>query len=264
MNSRLVTGGWPSAGGKSVLVQVGQPQAAAEDFPGAVRPEVVECVEFVRGGASFENVRDRGRAAGRDRCLRRRQVRAPQPGRVGLDLVVGATAEHRSRVVSRLPAADRVLVVLVQQEPLLLAGPVGVPSHQDQPAAEFVTVHVGVQLARRDGGGGVIGGVRFPGSAVPDDDVTAAVLAGRDHPFEVQVLDRVVFDVHGRALHGRVQRRSPGDGPAHEHAADFEPEVVVQPAGSVQLHHEPGSALAGARGGDPDGSGVWAKSRLRW
>src|SRR6202453_3530134 len=91
----------------------------------------------------------------------------------------------------------------------------------------------GVELARRDGGGGVVGGVRFPGPVVPDDDVAAAVLAGRDHPFEVEVLDRVVFDVHGGALHLRVQRRPAGDGPAYEHAADFESEVVVEPAGSV-------------------------------
>ena len=40
--------------------------------------------------------------------------------------------------------------------------------------------------------------VRLPGAAVPDDDVAAAVLAGRDHALEVGVVERVVLDVDRR------------------------------------------------------------------
>ena len=56
----------------------------------------------------------------------------------------------------------------------------------------------------------------------------------RDDPLEVQVLDGVVFDADGGMFHVRIERRSPGHGPAHQHAADLEPQVVVQPPGPVQ------------------------------
>ena len=43
----------------------------------------------------------------------------------------------------------------------------------------------------------VVGRLGFPRAPVPDDDVAGAVLLGRDHALEVEVLDRVVLDVDG-------------------------------------------------------------------
>src|SRR5207248_3336785 len=78
-----------------------------------------------------------------------------------------------------------------------------------------------------------------PCAAVPDDDVAAAVFAARDHSLEVEVLDGVVLDVNGGPPDRRIERGAPGHGPAHQHAIDLEPQVVVQPPGPVPLHHEP-------------------------
>src|SRR5215471_1255901 len=78
-----------------------------------------------------------------------------------------------------------------------------------------------------------------PRTFVPHDDVSAAVLAGRDDPLEVEVLHRVVFDVKGRPAGGSIQRWAFRDGPAGEYPVDLEPEVVVQPAGPVALDDEP-------------------------
>ena len=129
-----------------------------------------------------------------------------------------------------------------------VAGPA--TADQDQPAAQLVAVHVHVQLAGGDSGGGVVGGVRLPGAEVPHDHVARPVLAPRDHALEVEILDGSSSLLRG-ALHVGVQRGSPRDRPADQDAADLEAEVVVQPPRPVPLHHEapcPGG-LAGRLGG---------------
>ena len=110
---------------------------------------------------------------------------------------------------------------------------------------QLLAVQVDVQLAGRDSRRRVGALVGFPRPRVPDDDVAAAVLPGRDHALEVDVLQRVVLDVEGGSAHIRVERRSLRDGPADEHARDLEPEVVVQPPGPVSLHHESRCCLLG-------------------
>ena len=86
--------------------------------------------------------------------------------------------------------------------------------------------------------------MEHPRAVVPDDDVPAAVLAVRDDPLEVEVLDGVVLDVHREVADLRIQGEALGHGPAHEHAVDLEPEVVVQRAGPVTLDHEARRAVA--------------------
>ena len=75
----------------------------------------------------------------------------------------------------------------------------------------------------------------FPGALVPDHDRAAAVLALRDHAFEVGVIDRVVFDLHGERFHRRVETGAFRNGPAFERAVVFEAEVVMEAAGGVLL-----------------------------
>ena len=53
-----------------------------------------------------------------------------------------------------------------------------------------------VDLAARRPPARVVGAVQLPRAAVPHDHVAAAVLAARDHAFELGVFDRVVLDVH--------------------------------------------------------------------
>src|SRR5205814_1292811 len=64
----------------------------------------------------------------------------------------------------------------------------------------------------------------------------------RDDALEVQVFDGMVLDVHGGALHPGIERRSLGDSPARQHAADFKSDVIMKPSRPVQLDDEPGSA----------------------
>ena len=76
------------------------------------------------------------------------------------------------------------------------------------------------------------------GAVIPDGDGAAAVLAARDLAVESRVLQRVVLGVHGQVVLRRVVgdalRQRPGD----EHPVAFQPEIPVQPARVVLLHHE--------------------------
>jgi hypothetical protein len=151
-------------------------------------------------------------------------------------------------VLLRVPSLDGVLVALVQQEPLLLATVGPLKPDQDEAATQLVPEDLGVQLAGRHRGCRVVGAVRLPRPGIPHDHVATAVLPGRDHPLEVQVLDRVVLDVHGVAPRRRVECRSLRDGPAHQHPVDLEAQVVVQAAGPVALDDEPWSGPGGPGG----------------
>ena len=87
----------------------------------------------------------------------------------------------------------------------------------------------------------------LPAAAVPDDHLAAAVLALRDLPLEVGIVERMVLDVHREPLVAGHQARAAGDRPARQRVADLEAEVVVQPPRRVLLHHE-GVAVAAAVG----------------
>src|SRR5260370_18615070 len=58
-----------------------------------------------------------------DRRFGRGQIRAPDPLRVGLDLVVGAPAQYGSGVILGVPALNCVLIVLMHQQPLVRSVP---------------------------------------------------------------------------------------------------------------------------------------------
>lgn len=97
-----------------------------------------------------------------------------------------------------------------------------------------------------------VGGVR---AAIPDDDLTGAVIAFRDDALEAAVVEGVVLDVGGHALVLRVQGGAARHRPRDEDAIDFEAEVPVHAGGGVLLDNERevagvgrGAAL-GLRGG---------------
>jgi hypothetical protein len=80
--------------------------------------------------------------------------------------------------------------------------------------------------------------VRLVGPGVPDLHDAGAVVAHRDLAREVDVLDRVVLGVDREVVALGVGRDALRDGPGDEHAVAFEPQVPVQPAGVVLVHHE--------------------------
>jgi hypothetical protein len=143
-----------------------------------------------------------------------------------------------------------VVVVLVEQQPLLL---VAASPDEHEPAPQLLAVQVEVQVAGIDGREGILALGERPGAPVPHDHVPTAVLTVRDHALEVEVAERVVLHVHGHALHVRIEGGSLRHRPAHQHAVGLEPEVVVETAGAVALHHVP----------VPGGGGRLAPRRLR-
>ena len=188
--------------------------------------------------------------------------RLADPHRVAvrLDLVVGPTGLDALRVVLGVPVGHAVLVALVDEQPLLAlvvlergawrAARPTARADDREPALELLAVEPELQLAVTDRLAAVEGrGLRLPRAPVPDDHVTGAVLLGRDDALEVEVLDRVVLDVDGHPPRLGVEGRTLGDGPADEHAVDLEPEVVVEPRGTVALDDEP-AGLAGGGGRD--------------
>ena len=142
-------------------------------------------------------------------------VARPQPIRVGGDLVVRPPAQHRARVILRGPSPAPRARRACAAQPLLLARSSLVGPHEHEPAPELLAEELDVDLA-----------VRAPPSpassvpcsshvpAVPDDDVAAAVLTLRDDAFEVDVLERVVLDVHREVARPRVERQALRDRPA--------------------------------------------------
>ena len=145
------------------------------------------------------------------------------------------------------------VVVLVEQQPLLLARSAPCPSaaraRSGPPASRPARSKCRSPFSMAVGGSSPSAGV--PRAPVPHDHVAAAVLALGDDALEVEVLERVVLDVDGQPAGPGVERRALRHGPADQHAVDLEPEVVVQAPGPVALHDEPVAALGARR---PPGS----------
>ena len=121
----------------------------------------------------------------------------------------------------------------------MLAATLRATADEREPPGQLFAAEVEVEVAAGDGFERIVGPGEFPGPPVPHDHVTAAVLTRRDHTFEVEVVEGVVLDVDGHALHVGVERRALGDRPAQQHTGRFEPQVVVQTPGPVPLHDEP-------------------------
>ena len=133
--------------------------------------------------------------------------------------------------------------MLVHEEPLVRVLAAAPALDQDQAPPELVAGHVRVQLAGCDGRDRVVCLVRLPGAGIPDDHVAAAVLAGRDHALEVDVLDRVILDVNGEPLGCRVEGRAVRHRPARQDTIHLEAQVVVAATGPMPLYDEPELAV---------------------
>ena len=143
-------------------------------------------------------------------------------------------------MVLGVPGRVGVLVLLVQHEPLLLARPVGPRPHEHEPAAELGPEEVDVDLAVPDCCDRVVRGMELPRAAIPDDHVAGAVLPFRDDALEVDVVERVVLDVHSEMARRGIECQTFGNGPADQDAIDLEAEVIVEAPRSVTLHDEAG------------------------
>ena len=86
-----------------------------------------------------------------------------------------------------------------------------------------------------------------PGAAVPDHDRAGAIFARGDDALEAAVFERVIFDMDGQPLLAGDEARPLRHRPALQHAAEFEPEIVVRTAGSMLLDDIGIAGLALAR-----------------
>src|SRR5260370_40286772 len=82
--------------------------------------------------------------------------------------------------------------------------------------------------------------------AVPYHYRSRAVIAFRNFPLEVGVVQWMIFDVHCQPLVGVALGGSLGHGPGLQRPIDRQPEIVVQPRGPVLLNYE-GVAMLGPR-----------------
>jgi hypothetical protein len=219
----------------ALLVDAGHEAVAVEldlEEPAALgrhaRREGGELRAYLRGQRRLHRARHRGFAS--RRALGCGALGPRRAQRLGDD----AVGQRRDDVVvGRRPG---VLIALLEQDPglLLLAG-LG-DLHQLPQAEELLAVKAEVQLARLHPLVRVVH--RLPGALVPHDHRAGAVLALGDRAFEAAVAQRVILDVDGDLLLGRVEARPLGNGPGQQHAVELEAEVVVQARGSVLLHDE--------------------------
>ncbi len=92
--------------------------------------------------------------------------------------------------------------------PAAVAGP-----DQREPPGQLLPAQPELQLARPDGLAGVPGQLRLEGAPVPADRIASAVLALRDDPLEVEVLDRVVLGPGSEPALVGIARGALGEGP---------------------------------------------------
>src|SRR4030095_12702005 len=66
------------------------------------------------------------------------------------------------------------------------------------------------------------GGEGLPGANVPDHHGAGAIVVGGYVAFEVEVRNRVIFDLHGETLIGRVKGRTFRDSPGLQNSVEFQ------------------------------------------
>jgi hypothetical protein len=62
---------------------------------------------------------------------------------------------------------------------------------------------------------------RLPRADIPDHDRARAVVSFRNGAFEIEIRNRMIFDLHRQTLVGRIERWSLGNGPGFQHAFHF-------------------------------------------
>jgi hypothetical protein len=160
------------------------------------------------------------------------------------DLFDGSSRQHRVVRIVVGALRRRVRVAFFDEQPLVLAA---LRLDERPPAAQLVAAQLEQQLALVEPGRDVV--QREPLPAIPDDDGARAVVVGRNHALEVDVVDGVVLDVDREPLVRRVRRRPLRNGPRLQHAIELEAEVVMSAPRRVLLHDEPLPARQGCAEG---------------
>ena len=145
-------------------------------------------------------------------------------------------------------------IALLDQEPFLHTL---LDLHERPPAAQLVALQVEEELALVQALQGILDGDPHP--AVPHDHGARAVIAFRNDPLEVAVLEWVILHVHRKALVGGVRGRALGNRPRLQHPFHFEPQVPMEAGGGVHVNDEQ-AARCGGRNRRP---GAWLGRALQ-
>src|SRR6266542_738027 len=143
---------------------------------------------------------------------------------------------REDRLLGDLPPRPGVRVPVLDQEPALLSALVAASPHERPLPAQLLAGKLEHELPAREALARI--GPRGPRAPVPHDDGARPVVARRDEPLEVRVLDRMVLDLDGHPLVGWVVGRALRHRPAPERAVELETEVPVEPPRGVLLHDE--------------------------
>src|SRR5262249_34602897 len=161
----------------------------------------------------------------------------PRPARARRDLLERQAREDRLLGIARVGSVPGPAVALFDEEPLLARRFArGLHADESPLAAELVAEELEEELplsyALVEVGQG------SPAALIPADDLTGTVVAIGDDAREIGVLDRVVLDFDGQALLGGIGGGTLGDRPGLQDASPLQPEVPVQAASRMFLHHE--------------------------
>ena len=163
-----------------------------------------------------------------------------------------ALAQDRRIVGLDIKAIDRFVVMFLNQQPFRPFASRPPAAHLDQREIALQSlacetkfqIALGQHLRGFGFGAGNVFSIYWhrrewlPRAHIPDHDGACAVIVLGDDAFEIEIGDGMIFDLHGQALIGGIERRAFGHGPRFEDAFHLQAEVVVQPRGVVLLHYE--------------------------
>ena len=136
------------------------------------------------------------------------------------------SGEHRfGHLLQQVAAGISILIVFLDQQPVR-----GRPFDLDQnPVTEkLLTVKSQIKGAAVPGTHRIrLFANAFVGALVPHNHASGAIFASGDHAFEVQVLERMILGADSKALFGRIEGWTSGNGPGSQNVLHFEAEIIV-------------------------------------
>ena len=151
--------------------------------------------------------------------------------------------QHRAWMRRQNVFRRRELIALLDQQPVLFVAGAGIApparAHQRKRAVELEAVQFDVDFSVPDRAARVAHRIEdVIHAAIPHDDRARAVIARWNHPLEVAVLQRMVFDGDRKTLVGWIQRRALGNRPRPQDAFHLESQIVVEAPRRVFLNYE--------------------------
>src|SRR6185437_13586904 len=131
-------------------------------------------------------------------------------------------------------AGPGIAVALLDEQPVARIA-LAAHAHQRPAAFEPLAPQHEFERAVLEFGDGITAG-RQPQALVPHHDRAAAIFALRDDALEIDIVDGMVLDLAGEALHRGIEAQSFGHRPAFQDARHLQAEIEMEMACRVLLH----------------------------